>query len=256
MITVHNSLTGQKEELESRFEGYYADKLEQTGLEATEDRDKAQLQDALVEFLAETAKQPGLRQELTTMATAYTGFGTDSELHPQAVNPIIIGTALKVAVDELGGEFVDHLRDLALGSTDAVVRRRMLAAIGSTKDPVKAAEVLELVFSDELRDNEIYSILFPQVFMAETRDATWDWFQQNIDRILERIPETSWGNVAFVGSAFCDPEKQAEVESFFEERIKTLTGGPRTLAKALEGINLCVAKVEHHKADLNEWIGQ
>ena len=247
---------GQKTELESRFDGFYADKLDQTGLEATENRDKAQLQDELVEFLAETAKQPELRAELTAMARAYTGFGSDSVIHPQAANPIIIGTALKVAVDELGGEFFDHLRDLALGSTDAVVRGRMLSAIGSTKDPVKAAEALELVFSDELRDNEVYNVLFPQVFMAETRDATWLWFRQNLDRILARIPKNSWGQVAFVGASFCDEEKQAEVQAFFEERIETLTGGPRILAKTLEGMNLCMAKVEHHQAGLNEWIGQ
>ena len=137
-----------------------------------------------------------------------------------------------------------------------MVRGRAVTAIGNTKDPVKSAEVRELVFSDDLRDNEVYSLIYPQVFMPETRDATWVWFQENMDEIFKRFPEDVWGRMAFVGSTFCDSEKQAEVQTFFSDRIKSLTGGPRTLAKTLEGIDLCVAKVQQHKPEMDAWLGQ
>jgi alanyl aminopeptidase len=247
---------GQQRALGVRFAEFYSGKLDSTGLDSTPDREKAQLQAALVEFLAITARQPDLRAELVTMARAYSGYGKDGIVHSETGNPIIIGTALAVAVDELGNDFVDHLQALALGSTDTVVRGHTLSAIGHTKDPEKAAEILELVFSTELRDNEIYNILIPQAFMQETREATWLWFQQNLERILERVPENSWGQMAFIGSAFCTTEKQAEVQTFFAERINSMTGGPRTLAKTLEGIDLCVAKAGHHQADMNDWLGQ
>lgn len=246
----------QKQALESRFSDYYNGKLSETGLESTNDRDQARLQTALVDFLAKTANQPGLRAELVNIARAYSGYETDNQVHPDAANPIIVGTALVVAVDELGGDFIDHLYQLVIGSTDAVVRGRALDAIGSTKDPLKASEVRELIFSPELRDNEIFSILSPQTFMQETRDDTWLWFQQNFERILARIPEDSWGRMAFVGSTFCNTEKQAEVQAFFAERINTLTGGPRTLAQTLESIDLCVAKVQQHKSEMDAWLGQ
>ena len=247
---------GQKQVLEQRFAEYYAGKLNETGLQTTDDRDQAQLQTTLVEFMAKTAKQPELRSELVNMARAYTGYGTDGNIHPDAANPIIVDTALIVAVDELGNDFVDHLYQLAIDSTDAVVRGRALSAIGSTRNPTKAAEIRELVFSPELRDNEIFSILFPQVLMPETRDTTWVWFQQNMDRILPRIPEESWGRMTFVGSAFCNTEKQVEVQAYFAERIKSLTGGPRNLAQTLETIDLCVAKVQQHKSEMDVWLGQ
>ena len=246
----------QKLALEQRFADFYAGKLAATGLGTTDDRDEAQLQAALVDFLAETAKHPVLRAELVTMARAYSGYGTDNLLHPDKANPIIIGTALGVAVDELGGEFVDHLLRLGLGSTDAVVRGRALAAAANTKDPAKSAEIRELMLSPDLRNNEIWSILFPQAFMPETRDATWAWLQQNLDGIFTRMPEPSWGQITFVGSAFCDSAKRAEIETFFAERISNMTGGPRNLAKALERIDLCVAKVERHRADMDAWLGQ
>ena len=151
---------------------------------------------------------------------------------------------------------VDHLYQTAMDSTDAVVRGRALTAIGSTKDPEKAAEVRDLVFATGLRDNEIFSIIFPQAMMPETRDATWAWFQENMDRILPRIPEESWGYMAFVGSGFCNTEKQAEVQAFFDTRIESLTGGPRSLAQTLETIDLCTAKVQQHKTEMDAWLGQ
>ena len=247
---------GQKQFLEQRFADYYAEKLSATGLDATENRDQAKLQTTLVQFMAKTAKQPELRSELVSIARAYTGYETDGKIHSDTANPIIIGTALIVAVDELGDEFVDHLYQMAIGSTDAVVRYRALSAIGSTKNPTKAAEVRELVFSPKLRDNEIFTVIYPQVTMPETRDATWDWFQQNMDRILPRVPEDSWGQMTFVGDAFCNTEKQTEVEAFFAERIESLTGGPRSLAQTLETIALCAAKVEQHKTEMDVWLGQ
>lgn len=247
---------GQKQALEQRFAEYYDKKLSETGLEVTQSRDRAKLQSTLVAFMAKTARQPKLRSELVSIAEAYTGYGSDGKIHADAANPIIIDTALVVAVDELGADFVDHLYHLAISSTDAVVRDRSLSAIGSTRNPVKAAEIRELVFSNQLRDNEIFSIMYPQVMMPETRDATWEWFQQNMDRILPRIPEDSWGRMTFVGNAFCNTEKQAEVEAFFTERIGSLTGGPRRLAQTLESIDLCVAKVEQHKTDMDVWLGQ
>jgi alanyl aminopeptidase len=246
---------GQKEALETRFAEYYSGKLQATGLEATDDLEQARLQDALVAFMAKTAKQPELRAQLVGIARAYTGFGTDNKIHPEAVNPVIVGTALAVAVDELGNDFIDHLQHLLTSSTDAVVRGRALDAIGNTKDPDKAAEIRQLVFAAELRDNEIYSILNPQALMPETRDATWAWFQQNIERILRRIPEDRWGRITSLGGAFCNKEKQAEVREFFATRVNELTGGPRNLAQTLEGIDLCVARVGQHKPEMDAWLG-
>jgi alanyl aminopeptidase len=247
---------GQKQALAARFADYYGDKLGETGLATTNDRDRAKLQSALVEFLATTAKQPELRAELVEMARAYSGYQTDGKIHPDAANPIIVGTALAVAVDELGNDFIDYLHDRAMASTDAVVRGRVFDAIGSTKDPAKATEIRELVFSPLLRDNEIFSIIFPQVLMPETRDATWLWFQQNIERVLARMPEDSWGRMTFIGSAFCDTGKKAEVQAYFADRIDSLSGGPRSLAQTLEGIDLCMAKVQHHKPEMDAWLGQ
>lgn len=91
--------------------------------------------------------------------------------------------------------------------------------------------------------------------MEETRDANWQWFQQNIEQILKHVPEYRWGRMTVIGNAFCDSEKQGEVEAFFGEHINEMAGGPRNLAKILKGIDLCIAKVKHHRAEMETWLG-
>jgi len=44
-----------------------------------------------------------------------------------------------------------------------------------------------------------------------------------------------------VGGSFCDAKHRAELDSFFADRVKDYTGGPRDLAQTLEGIDLCIA---------------
>ncbi len=92
--------------------------------------------------------------------------------------------------------------------------------------------------------------------MPETRDATWLWFQKILDRILPHIPEPAWGRMTFIGGAFCDSEKQGEIAAFFTDRIDSMTGGARNLAKTLEGIDLCLAKVQRHQEEMGMWLGQ
>ena len=92
--------------------------------------------------------------------------------------------------------------------------------------------------------------------VIETRDATWEWFEQNIDKILERVPEARWGQMTTIGSAFCGAEKKKEIDDFFVGRIDEMAGGPRNLAKTLEGIDLCIAKAQHHQAEMEAWLGQ
>ena len=44
-----------------------------------------------------------------------------------------------------------------------------------------------------------------------------------------------------MGQAFCDAKRRDELNSFFADRVKDYTGGPRILAQTIEGIDLCIA---------------
>ncbi|HEX6928225.1 MAG TPA: hypothetical protein VF267_03175, partial [Gammaproteobacteria bacterium] len=44
-----------------------------------------------------------------------------------------------------------------------------------------------------------------------------------------------------IAGGFCSEERAREAQEFFAGRISELPGGPRNLAKTVEGITLCAA---------------
>jgi hypothetical protein len=45
-----------------------------------------------------------------------------------------------------------------------------------------------------------------------------------------------------LGQNFCDEPSRREFVSYFQDRVKDWTGGPRTYAQVLEGMRLCEAQ--------------
>jgi len=70
--------------------------------------------------------------------------------------------------------------------------------------------------------------------------------KSNLDAIVARLPREVGEDYATalpsLGRGFCDASGRAQVEEFFGQRAKEYTGGPRKLAQALEGIDLCSAR--------------
>jgi hypothetical protein len=55
-------------------------------------------------------------------------------------------------------------------------------------------------------------------------------------------------------SDFCDVGHAEEVEAFFHPKLETLPGGPRSLARAVEGIRLCAAKADVSKRAVSAFL--
>ena len=247
----------QREQLQNRFTELYSSDLDRIGTETPNDIETAQFQRTLIDFLAIKALLSDLRETLISMAHAYTGFPDKPGLYPDEANANLLATALLIAVreDHADNRFTDHLQSLALASDNAVFRNRALNAMGHTLQTDKREEVLQLVFSPQLRDNEFYKIIWPQLHREETRESAWAWLKQNVDGVLERIPKNARGYLPGAGSVFCDSAHLADLEDFFTPRVQDLSGGPRTLASTMETIELCMEKAAFHKPGLTATLG-
>jgi hypothetical protein len=49
--------------------------------------------------------------------------------------------------------------------------------------------------------------------------------------------------LAFVPVAFCDEARREDARTFFSPRIEAFDGGARAMAQALEGLDLCIARI-------------
>lgn len=223
-----------------------------------EDGETALFRGEVIAHLALFARDPAARREALRRAHAFTGYGKSggAKLDPKAVDTNIVETALSVAVQEGDEAFFDHLLGIFEGSQDTILRSRLLRALGSAIDPKLAARARALALDPRLRVNETGLPLRKQSAMPETRQATWKWIVENTDALIARMGDSA-GYLPYYGKIFCDRQGADDVRKLFEApieyrgqrttRVQTLSGGPRNLRAALEGIDLCAAQVEHHR---------
>ncbi len=197
------------------------------------------LRQKLVPFVASVGEQQDLIQEAEKLARAWL-------IKKQTISPEMLGPLLEVAAQFGGRDLFDLLRTAAVQEHDHTLRELLLSALGSFRDPQLAAASLDLLLSKEfdLRES-FYPLLFGPLAYAETRDVPFTFVKQHLDSLLKRLPrevgEDYAASLPAVGSSFCDAKRRDELDSFFRDRVKDYTGGPRALRQTLEGIDLCIS---------------
>lgn len=233
----------------------YGDRLAALGLDAKpgESTDAALLRTTLVSALVDLGEDAALRQTLAGKAHLYVA---GEELDRKALNPALVGIALRVAVEEGDSDFARALLEKALASRDGTFRGQALGALAAAPQAEIGAMMRAHIADPALRDNEAIQVAFTQVGNEAQRGALWAWVRDeaNLEALLARIPTWRKGAIVNVGNGFCSTDKADEIEAFFRDRVDALEGGPRELDQTLEGIRLCAAlkaaKAEELKAYL------
>jgi alanyl aminopeptidase len=103
-------------------------------------------------------------------------------------------------------------------------------------------------------------LLFGPLSYPETRALPFQFVKNNLDALLARLPREVGADFAAslpeVGRAFCDSEHRADVQSFFEDRVKQYTGGPRNLTQTLESIDVCIARKQALAPELSAFLSE
>ncbi len=207
-------------------------------------------------FLALEAQDTAVRREAVKRGRAYLGLGSDGAIHPEAVATDLVDVVLTVTVQEGNEKLFDHVVKLLHGSADAVLRDRLLGALGGTRDPVLSARALALGLDPAVRVNETLTPLSRQLREPTRRDAAWTWLTQNIEGVLSKVGPARGGRMPWLGATFCATDGQEKVRALFTPRLETLNGGPRNLNGALEAIALCAAKVDAQRASTAAFFAQ
>jgi alanyl aminopeptidase len=197
------------------------------------------LRQKLVPFVASVGEQKDLIQEAEKLAHAWLN-------KRQTISPEMLGPLLEVAAQFGGRDLFNLLRTAAVQERNHTLRELLLAALGSFRDPQLAAASLDLLLSKDFDPREsFYPLLFGPLAYAETRDVPFTFVKQHLDLLLKRLPrevgEDYAATLPAVGASFCDAKRRDELDSFFRDRVKDYTGGPRSLAQTLEGIDLCIS---------------
>jgi alanyl aminopeptidase len=220
------------------------------GLDANSDLDKSNptqatlMRSPVVGVMAFQAKSKEVRAELARRAVAYLGAAGDGVVHPDVINPDLLDEALNVAVQDRGAPFVKDVLVHLKGERSGFIRGRLLSALTRSKDPAIAAQVRALALSDDLRTNEIPTIVFGMMSERTNRAAAWAWFKDNFEALKKRTPPNNREALVGVGSYFCSAAEAKDYETFITPRVADVRGAPRSLASSLEQIKACAALVE------------
>jgi alanyl aminopeptidase len=144
----------------------------------------------------------------------------------------------------------------AKAQPDPRMRRWMLGALSSTKDPALSQKALALVFDDALRVNELATGIWSQVGDPRTIDGAFAFVTSRYDDIARKLPEDWRPGLATAFSGYCDDDKAKAVDAFFAPKVPTTPGLDRALAQTLEEIHLCAAKKAAHKESIEETFGK
>jgi alanyl aminopeptidase len=212
--------------------------------------ENAVLRRDLLAVMTRIARDPTVRREAADRGRRYLGMGGDGAIHADAVAPDLVSSALWSALSPEEGRADAAAFDAMLtafrGSSDAVLRQRLLYALGSVEDPALAERALALNVDPDLRVNEVLLPIFAQVGTTEGRVRAFDYTTSHFDAIFARVATTRGGYAPLAFQGFCDEAHRVALEAFFSERIGALPGGPRNLAAAMETISLCTARRARH----------
>lgn len=209
-----------------------------------------------------------LRPQLVRIVATY---GGDQELAKQAaeltekwfqnhdsLDPNVTTSVLRTAA--FYGDKTLFDRFLAeFGETrDKQVRQRLVAAMGSFRDPAAIQAGMNSVIDGKVPFMEGAFLLFNGQTEPSTRKLPFEFLQAHWDKVTSMMP--SGGGFDFgsvlpqVGASYCDAQSRDELEAFFKPRVDKFVGAPRTLDQVVESINLCIAQTAAQKPQVEAFL--
>ncbi|VAI31887.1 unnamed protein product [Triticum turgidum subsp. durum] len=129
----------------------------------------------------------------------------------------------------------DALRKIYKESAEGEERLQVLGILSSCRDNSIVLESLNLIFTNEVRNQDAYILL--RGIQPETREISWNWLKENwegISKIFAGSLVTDF--VKTIVPLFTSNEKAAEISKFFATRTKP--GFERTLKQSLETVRI------------------
>ena len=222
----------------------YLPRMQQLGYQrkAGEADSDALLRGVLAESLALDFKVPEVRAALLKQGDAALVKKADGHLDLAAADPDLLGDALGVAVQERGKPAVDALIAELPQTTDPALRNAMLQGLSSANDPALANQVRDFALTKQVKVGEMAAVLRGSRDTEAARNTLWQWFITHYDQVVARTGSFAGGQLpGLVGGGGCSQAEADRLQTYFEPRLKQVTGADRGLAQTREQTLLCAA---------------
>ncbi|ROV99956.1 hypothetical protein VMCG_06258 [Cytospora schulzeri] len=172
-----------------------------------------------------------------------------------ALHPNIRGSVFAMALKYGGKDEYTKILDFYRKSKGGDERNTALRCLGRAKQPELIQQTLDLLFSGEIKDQDIYMPTAGLRSHPEGIEALFKWMVNNWDELYKRLPPalSMLGSmVQIMTSSFTKPEQLAQVEKFFEDKNKS--GYDQALAQSLDGVRSKISWLARDKDDVAAWL--
>ena len=204
-----------------------------------EEVERSLLRRDLAGFLALVANVSAVRAEGARRGAHWLGSPDGASVPPE-----LAGASLAMLLRSANEATVDRVIARAVESDDAIVRFRLLGALGHAPLPLLTTRVLPLMTDARLRVNEVFTPFDATQSRGDVREAAFTWLTEHSDAVFGRISQNGRAGTPWLGSRFCRREDQERVRSFFTPLLANVHGSEAQLRGALEAIAVCAAERE------------
>ncbi|KAK0632262.1 peptidase family M1-domain-containing protein [Immersiella caudata] len=207
------------------------------------------------QFKAMLFGSAGLTGDETIIKAAKEMFTKYMAGDKSAIHPNIRGSVFSMALKYGGTEEYDAILNFYHTSTNSDERNTALRSLGRAKDPELIKRTLSLLFSGEVKDQDIYMPTAGLRGHANGVEALFACMTENWDELVKKLPPalSLLGTmVTICTSGFTNQEQLVRVEKFFAD--KPTAGFDQSLAQSLDAIRSKVSWLERDRTDVTDWL--
>lgn len=201
------------------------------------------LSPSLGALLARAGRDQEAKNYLIKQGSVYLGLDNDSAQRRARVQSNLLSSAFRETMRARPDAAYDPLLALA-ASGSPLEKGAALSALTATPDAAQADALLALAIASDspLTGRQSGTIINGLLGNELHSDKVWDWYQANFDDYMVRkVPDVRRGRAPTVAGGFCTLEKRDEVRAFFTAKADVIPGYERSLAQAIERIELCAS---------------
>ena len=168
--------------------------------------DRQQLRGTLFEMLG-AAQDPTVlaqAQQLTTRV-----FAVDNK-KDKTLDATLSDSAVLVSASNGDSALYDKLLAVSRNSGDPGEKTDALRTLGRFRDPALVKRTLDYLVSGEVRNQDTWIVLVALLRDRATRDQTWEYMQQNWDKVHAQLTVSSGAEVVRATGNFCTVRQRDE----------------------------------------------
>jgi aminopeptidase N len=212
---------------------------------AGEAPDKSLLRAALFGLIGNIGSDPAIIADARKVSEQYLS-------NPASVDPTLAATALNVAALNGDATFFDQLQRVSQNSGDPQLRAQALRALASFRDEAMVVRALDYALSGQVKNQDALRLVQLEMRDRRTRDATWQYVQQNWPRVRAQITTWMGGELVESMGGFCSTDRSSQVSEFFAAHSVSATS--HALDRARESIADCVDLRVAQGPNLKQWL--